>query len=343
MSTQGASGVLDTYLEHALAGKTHPAVALALELLDGGVSVDEIITDLLAPAQRTVGDRWQRDELSVADEHLATGVTDAALHALADAARAPGSSDFVVVACAEGDWHAMAARMFAEQLRERDVMVAFLGASTPAEHVGRFIDRHRPQALAISCSTPLFFAGIARLADVAHGLGVPALVGGRGLGGRVERALALGADAFAVDADGATRHLVTWRTSPATLRVGPTDLPASALELDDRADTLAAGALEELAHRFPAMTSYDEAQAARTREDLAYLVRFVAAATLVDDAGVLIEFLDWLSEVLSVRGVPAVALRAGLAALRSPIGEVSAVGATLVDEGLRHLDAIVSR
>ena len=88
----------------------------------------------------------------------------------------------VVVTCAEGDWHAIAAHMFAEQLRSRGVVVAYLGASTPADHVARFFARHRPEVVAVSCNLPLYFRGLSRIADVAHALGIPVLAGGAGDG-----------------------------------------------------------------------------------------------------------------------------------------------------------------
>jgi len=49
------------------------AVRLTLDLLDRRVSRERIVVDLLAAAQREVGQRWYCNELTPADEHLATG------------------------------------------------------------------------------------------------------------------------------------------------------------------------------------------------------------------------------------------------------------------------------
>ncbi|MFP4513153.1 MAG: B12-binding domain-containing protein, partial [Acidimicrobiales bacterium] len=173
--------LVDEFIALAVEGNSKAAVDLVLELLDDLVPSETIITELLAPVQREVGARWQRNELSVADEHLASGVTESALHALVGVDAVRAESGLVVVACAEGDWHTLAAKMFAEQLRGRGVVVAFLGASTPAEHIATFLRRHRPEALAVSCTSPLFYTGVAPLADAAHAAGIPVLVGGRAL------------------------------------------------------------------------------------------------------------------------------------------------------------------
>lgn len=72
------------------------------------------------------------------------------------------------------------------------------------------------------------------------------------------------------------------------------------------------------------MTSYNDAQLARTREDLAFIVQFVAAARLVDDPDVLTEFLAWLRTLLGNRGVPPLAMDAGLRVLAPLIGDLDA-------------------
>lgn len=329
-------GVLEDYLEHALRGDSGSAVRTAMALLDCGTPSEVVIGDLLARAQREVGERWHRNEISVADEHLATGVTASALHALAGADLVASTSGLVMVTCAEGDWHAMAAHMFAEQIRVRGVAVVFLGASTPAEHVARFIQRHSPEALAVSCSLPLCFHGVTSLAEAAHEHGVPVIAGGRAFSGDPTRAARLGADAFAEDAGAATALLDSWRSAKPEFG-GEVTLPESALELERAAKDLASAALPRLAALFPAIESYRGTQLARTLEDLAYIVQFAAAAELVGDATVFIQFLDWQTRLLEVRGVPASALEASLVALSPIVSEVSPSAGELLATGADHM------
>lgn len=330
------SSSLHAYLDHALGGDARQAVDVALELLDAGVPGETVIADLLAVAQRQVGDRWHRNELSVADEHLATGTASSALHALGSASPRPRRSATVVVTCAEGDWHSLAAHMFAEQLRARGVAVAFLGASTPADHVARFVERHRPYAVAVSCNLPLFYPGVFRLTEAAHAFGLPVLAGGRALRDHPERAQRLGADASADDIDEAVPVLAGWLDHPPPL-ARPARLDPAAVELDAFAGDLAATAFGDLILRFPSMAGYDANQLARTREDLGFIVQFVAAAQLVDDATVLTEFLDWLTALLAPRGVPKVAVVAGLEVLQPLLLRTSPTAGGLAAVGLAHL------
>jgi methanogenic corrinoid protein MtbC1 len=342
MNTMDVSVLVDPYIEHALAGDTRSSVGLAMGLLDAGTPESKIITDLIAPAQRRVGERWHRNLLSVAEEHLATGAAQAVLCALADATHDTETASLVVVACAEGDWHGVAAQMFSEQLRSRGTHVAFLGASTPAEHVAMFMERNRPEALVVSCNLPIFYAGITRLADVAHALGVPVIAGGRSIVGNPERAMRLGADGWANDIDDAVNLLGAWRRRPPPIREGSTTLDPQAVELDARARELAVVAFDDLAHRFPAMAHYDARQLTRTREDLAFIVRFAAAAQLVDDDEVFTTFLEWLVQLLEARDVPAAALIGGLVSLQPHLGRLSGNAGRLASLGCDHLSVAAS-
>lgn len=309
-----------TFLELALSGEQRAAVRLVIDLLDDGIPAGVVISDLLGAAQREVGERWQAGQLSTAEEHVITGVSQAALEALSTTADAIAPHGLVVVACAEGDWHSLPAQMFAESLRARGQGVVFLGASTPADDVATFVGRRRPDALAVTCNLSLYYLGTARLVDAAHRHGVPVLAGGRAL--TAQRAARLGADAWAPDVDGAAELLRSWRARPPVVDPTPVQLDQRAVELDARSTTLGDLAFNALEQRFPPMADYDARQRARTHEDLVYIVRFVAAARLVDDAEVFTGFKEWLAALLVSRGVPASALATGLAALAPLLREV---------------------
>jgi methanogenic corrinoid protein MtbC1 len=325
----------DAFLDLALAGDRTEAVRLTLELVDDGFSLPSVLTSVVGAAQCEVGRRWQRAELSVADEHLVTGISQAALTALSANGRHPASEGTVVVACAEGDWHALPSQMFAESLRAVGQGVLQLGASVPAADVGTLLERRQVDALAVTCSLPLSYLGVASLADVAHRRGIPVLAGGRALD--AGRAFTLGADAWAADVTSAAEILGAWRSDPPEVDADPVELEAAAITLERRAMSIADQAFVALMDRFPPMASYDERQRDRTREDLISIVRFVAAARLVGDDEVFTDFSTWLEEVLGVRGVPAAALAAGLTVLVPLVREVDTRSAALIADAAARL------
>jgi diguanylate cyclase (GGDEF)-like protein len=328
---------VQSYLGDAVAGDRRAAVRLTLDLLDRRVSREQIVVDLLAAAQREVGRLWFCNELTAADEHLASGVTAAALDTLMGETSWPPGGSRTVVACAEGDFHSLAAQMFGELLREHGIGVTVLGASTPADAVAEFLVRSGADSLAISCSVPIFFPGLVRLIDAAHREGIPVIAGGQALGYSPSRAERLGADAWALTAADAAAILLAWKSEPPSIGRDPTPVDPIALRLTAQAEVLGGAALDGLAARFPPLAAYDERRIARTREDLVFIVRFLAASLLAADQAIFGDFLGWLQNLLVQRDVPPQALAAGLEALRPVVEAVDTGAALLLDLGRREL------
>lgn len=286
---------------------------------DAGLAV---AVKLLAEVQQKVGDLWQHNELTVADEHAATAITDLALAAacLEAQRRTHPPEGTVVVGCAEEEWHVMPARMFAEQLRAAGWDVVFLGASTPAEHLQRFVAAEPPTAMAVSCTVPIHLHGARRAISASHAAGVPVLAGGAAFGTDPRRAAALGADAWASTLDGALATLSGWAGRR----------PPLAAPLVDDAPALAAGAerpliveraMNALATRFPPLADYTDWQLARTREDLDYILRFVEASLLTGDDSIITSFASWLTSVLTARHLPHRIVPLGIDALHECLPE----------------------
>jgi diguanylate cyclase (GGDEF)-like protein len=336
-SYQPPRDYVQAYLAEAIAGNRRAAIGLTLDLLDRRVPREQIVVDLLAAAQRDVGERWYRNEITPADEHVASGVTAAALDTLMAETNQPAIDTHTVITCAEGDFHSLAPQMLGESLREHGVGVTMLGASTPADVVAEFLVRSGADSLAISCSIPIFFPGTVRLIDAAHRHGIPVIVGGRAFGGSSSRAERLGADAWARTAPEAAAILLAWKCEPPSIGREPTPVDPVGLRLAAEADRLGGAAFGGLAARFPAMADYDERQAARTREDLVFIVRFLGATMLAADQAIFSDFLDWLQNLLARRGVPPRALIAGLEALWPAVEAVDAGAALLLDLGRQEL------
>ncbi len=327
MSTVATDGEVTGFLDRAILGDRSGAVRRVLDLVDVGVPAASIIQDVLTPAQHEVGERWQRREWSTADEHLVTGVTHAALEALSTTLPVD-TQGLVLTVCAEGDWHGLPTQLFAESLRTRGQGVVFLGASVPADDVATSIDRHRPDAVTLTCNLATAYLGASRVIDAAHGRGTPVIAGGRAL--TAARSRRLGADAWAPDVDAALAVLTDWRRRPPVVELQPVRLDPRALDLVLQAEPVAAAAFATLTTTYPSLADYDASQREHTHRDLVHIVEFLAAARLVDDDVVFEEFLAWLTGVLTARGVPVEALTAGLAALAPLVRDIDSGAHRLV-------------
>ena len=308
-------GAITVYglLERIVAGDREALLEAVLHVARSE-GLDEVIA-LLAGVQREVGRRWQDQEWSVADEHAATALADLALAAAAlGAPTATPTLGSFVVTCAEEEWHILPARMFAEQLRAHGWDVVFLGASTPADHLARYLSRRAVVALGVSCSVPVHLPGARRSIVAAHEVGVPVVAGGAGFGTTPARALAIGADAWAASIEAAHRAASAWAGRPPPMASPRDDREQLALAADR--PVIVEEAMADLSVHFPEVVAYSPWQLKKAREDLDYIVRFVEAALLTGDDTVVVEFVSWLVPLLSARGVPPRVVLLGIKCLR---------------------------
>jgi methanogenic corrinoid protein MtbC1 len=305
----------EQFLGYLITRDTRACVDVAVALADEGFSIPEVLTGMVAPAMVEVGDRWLRNELTVADEHAATAIADTVVSVLtATGPHTSAAPPVVTVACAEGEWHTMPPRLLAGVLRSEGFEVTFLGPSMPPTHLAKFLERSRPDVLGISCSTPLAFAGVISCVGVAHAAGIPVLAGGRALGSDDRRARVLGVDLWAPSAPAAAELLR--QQLPAALLDPSADVDA-ADHLLSETDNLVAAAMDDLSRRFGFMARFDDFQRARTSEDFAFIVQFAAAAILTRDPRLFDDFLAWLDTLLSARGLPPGTVGVSLDAIRA--------------------------
>lgn len=307
-------------LDHLEQLDRHAATDLIRSELDQGRPASSVITELLAPAQRQVGERWHQGEWTVTQEHAATGIIDDLLGLLAAHTPRPTHGSVALV-CAEGDWHVTPARMAALIWRSAGWDVTYLGGSTPPDHLRTSIELLRPDVVALSCTLPLALPGAGRVAAALEHLEIPILAGGRAYGPDRRRSNALGIHGWAPDALQAMAIFEGWLDAPPDRPV-PIASDGEELSLELAIPDLVTAADLELADRFPQMRSYDLQQRTRTREDLDYILRFAVVTLTVDDPRIFHDFLDWLTQLLTTRHVPAAALVSGLEALTDALTDL---------------------
>ena len=89
------------------------------EALEAGLTPSAIQSLIIEPAMTRIGELWEANAITVADEHLATAVSQAVLVKLFDkltVARAR-SRERILLAAAEGQQHVLGLRMIADVLR----------------------------------------------------------------------------------------------------------------------------------------------------------------------------------------------------------------------------------
>lgn len=155
---------------------------IVTEALDAGVPVPVIQLEILQPAQREIGRLWQENRISVAQEHLATSISQLVLsHLYPRLPREPANGRLALVACVEGERHEVGARMGADFLEMAGFDVRFLGADVPTRSLLEMIEVVRPDVLGLSVAMSFNIPALERTVTAvrsAYGPSLPILVGG---------------------------------------------------------------------------------------------------------------------------------------------------------------------
>jgi excisionase family DNA binding protein len=168
-----------------VAGDRAGAWGLIESRLAMGSDPSGVLTDLVVPALRSIGDRWEAGELSIAEEHRATAVASRLIGRLGlQFGRKGKRRGTVVLAAPEGDLHTLPVAIAADLFRWQGFEAVELGANSPAESVAEAARRSdQLKAVGIVSSTSGLDAKItAAVAAVRRDVpGVPILLGGGGI------------------------------------------------------------------------------------------------------------------------------------------------------------------
>lgn len=207
--------------EYALEPAGHDAEAeiLAETLVDGDAAaacaqllaasrdawLPEVVARIVRPAMRRVGWWWQAGRISVAQEHLATGIAHRAVdNVFTHAPRKPRRPRSALFACVEGNRHALGMRTLADAFEIEGWAAFNLGADVPTASLPGMLRALGPElvGLSVSMTTQLPAARTAVDAIRAQpgGAGIRVMLGGLASDSLGEAWRWVGADAAAGDA-----------------------------------------------------------------------------------------------------------------------------------------------
>ncbi len=203
--------VRDRFLGALLAGDRRGAFAAVDDARAAGIGVGSLYLEVFQPVLREVGRLWEENRITVADEHVATAIAQAAMSRLYDAVFATGAVEgrLLLAACADSERHEIGLRMVCDLLEMEGWDTVFLGATVPVESLVAMVLERRPQVVALSAAIAPHLARV-RQAIEAIRAAVPrdgplVAVGGRAFLADPGLAERLGADLTASDAAQAAR------------------------------------------------------------------------------------------------------------------------------------------
>ena len=141
------------YTQALISSDRSSAGNIIKQAMDNGTSFADASVGIMQPALYEVGRLWQVNQLTVAQEHLATAMTQYIL------AKAYAQAEFhapidrrALFACVEGNYHSLGLRMVSDAFEVEGWSVDYLGDSTPADSLIQMLDQNPVDLLGLSIS-----------------------------------------------------------------------------------------------------------------------------------------------------------------------------------------------
>jgi MerR family transcriptional regulator, light-induced transcriptional regulator len=173
------------YADALVAGDEIAAEIAIREAMDADLNTAEIDERIIAPALWLIGELWERGQISIAEEHIATEITVRilALQREAQRVRRARGRYRVMLATPAGESHVVALRMVENLVREAGYDVVMLGADVPASAIASAALHHDVDVLCLSSTLPGQRDTILTVIDEVRDArpSVAVVLGGRGL------------------------------------------------------------------------------------------------------------------------------------------------------------------
>jgi len=199
------------YTQALISNNRLTATELIINTMKKGTELADISVGIIQPSMYTIGHLWQVNQLTVAQEHLATAISQNVL------AKAYGYAHFKepnerhgVFACIEKNHHALGLRMVSDAFEVEGWQIDYLGENTPTIDLVKMLDTSQTDLIGLSISlqdqvTPL--EQIIKILKAELGNKCPPIaVGGLPLNTIPGLALRLGADIWFPDAKVAAKE-----------------------------------------------------------------------------------------------------------------------------------------
>lgn len=143
--------IYEDYKNALLEGDKLKCKSIIDRLIAQEADILTVYQDFFQRSLYDIGEMWEKNEISVASEHLATSITGNLMtlfYPVIFSAEKKGYK--AIITCLAHEYHQIGAKMVADIFEIEGWDTYFLGANTPAKELLRFISENEPDVLAIS-------------------------------------------------------------------------------------------------------------------------------------------------------------------------------------------------
>ncbi len=177
-----SSEFYNRYFNAILDGDRARCTKMVQELLDQGIEIKLLYRQLFEKTLYQVGELWERNQISVAKEHLVTAITENLLNLVYPRLfRKKAVSKKAVICCAANEYHQVGGKMVADIMELNGWDTYFLGANIPVDQVVSYIDEKKPDLVGLSLSIYFNFPSLKKEIEAirAHFPDLDIIVGGQ--------------------------------------------------------------------------------------------------------------------------------------------------------------------
>lgn len=174
------------YLDSLLKGDKNQCLQIVSNLIKSNVPLKEIYIQLFQRSMYRIGQMWEKERCTIADEHIATKITESLIESTTSQFMNGHSQDkLAVITCIDKEFHELGARMVAGFFEVSGWKTLYLGSNTPQSTLIDLIKEKKPDLLGISNN---FYINISRLIKLIEQIRIVApdlqlIVGGQALSG----------------------------------------------------------------------------------------------------------------------------------------------------------------
>ena len=165
-------------LVRALISPDHEEATRLLAQAHADLGTEALLISLMQPALVQIGLLWERGEITIAHEHLASGFLRSKISQMLEAAGQNAFGPLVLAACGPSEFHEIGLMMLAVVLRRMGVRVQYLGANMPLADLLAYSRLTGAGALLITVNTELSLDAFRAEQNDLTDLGIPLYLGG---------------------------------------------------------------------------------------------------------------------------------------------------------------------
>jgi len=152
------------YLNSLLEGDKKQCLLIVENLLEQKVCLKDIYLELFQRSMYRIGQMWENERCSIANEHIATKITESLIEITSAYSRGEKKlCKTVLITCIDKEFHELGARMVAGFFDALGWDTIFIGSNTPQPDIITLIREHKPDIFGISNN---FYINIGRLAKL---------------------------------------------------------------------------------------------------------------------------------------------------------------------------------